>query len=229
MLGCQAASLSAKITHPSQLPARAGSGSRRALALPVVARGLGILGATALAAACTTPFAAPAEERARYLAGLRTGDCARISDAAFNEDCWLALASRSSPQTCPQLQNQHAIDECWFLAAERAGDETLCANAGEYSQDCARHLFVTALSRTFGTRGINPANDAHVERLIREYGIPAGTMRPWLEYYKWALADSGDETACRRVVDPGRREACATAIAELRDPARRGGPNPRPQ
>lgn len=180
-----------------------------------------------LSAACSSPELPTGQsaQRAAYVAALGTGACEGITVPLLAADCWLALAARTPVSACSVLGSAAARDECWFLAAERSGHFALCEEAGEFAQDCARHLFIAALPGALGEKQINPINDSRVEALIVLYGIREDTMRAWLEYYKWALS-GGDQkangAACDAVADRGRHQACSAAAAELREQGRGG-------
>lgn len=139
----------------------------------------------------------------QYAAAMKDGDCARIGDAALRADC-LAWHGR-----CEAVEGQ-AGWECWFRRAEAEGDGALCAKAGDYADDCRMHLLTTGF-RDWAPRDAGPGDaDALAATHIVAAGFAVEDLRPWSAWYRYLLERSRpfDRTACAKVADPARREAC---------------------
>jgi len=160
----------------------------------------------------------PAADRARFVEGLRSGDCSAIVDAALADEC--REANAKAPEDCDRIGGEKARGECYFQVAEERGDASLCPKAAPYADDCALHV----LSRSFLDwlpRGAKPgAHEAEAEKRIVAAGLAADDMRPWSAFYRHVLGASRpiDRAACAAVPDAARAEACArTGIAMYQD------------
>jgi hypothetical protein len=162
--------------------------------------------------------AGDAADRARYVEGLSSGECAPIRDAALRDDCREATAK--APADCEGVADPTIRGECWFQLAESTKDASLCPRAVPFADDCALHV----LSRGFATwlpKKVRPGEqEAAAEARIVAAGLAADDMRPWSAFYRHVLGATRpiDRVACDAVADLDRREACKrTGIAMYQD------------
>lgn len=170
--------------------------------------------------ACTFPSdrAGDAEDRARYVAGLASGECAPVRDAALRDDCYAATVD--SPADCEAVNDAKVRGECWFQLAESTEDASLCPRAAPFVDDCALHV----LSRGFAgwlPRRARPGEheDAAAARILAT-GLAVDDLRPWSAFYRHVLGSTRplDRAACDAVADPARRVECKrTGIALYHD------------
>ena len=165
--------------------------------------------------------AAPADDVAVYTTLLAGGSaqamsdlpaCATLADPDLAGDCALVLTGRildertgDAEELCPQVPAGVWRDECWFQEAERrrarGQDQSaarLCLKAGRFRDDCAQHLWQTAVHNLIAQAG--PA--AFAERLPRGQAIydewaphlASGTDfedRFWEKYYQNGFEGQG--------------------------------------
>lgn len=161
---------------------------------------------------------AATDPRAAYLHGLRTGECAPVTDTQLRDDCWIARVGREGVDWCGETTAGRARGECYFQLAERTGDPSLCPRATPFADDCALHL----LSRGFGE--LLPASpgekESEVAARIAAAGLGPEDPRPWSAWYRWVLGGQRplDRASCAQVAEPLRREACErTGVALYHD------------
>ncbi|MDP2307862.1 MAG: hypothetical protein Q8P18_17685 [Pseudomonadota bacterium] len=175
-----------------------------------------------LLVACATPSPRAsdpdADDRARYVEGLASGECEPIRDAALRDDCREATAE--APADCEAVGDATVRGECWFQLAESTKDASLCPRAVPFADDCALHV----LSRGFATwlpKGARPGeHEASAEARITAAGLAVDDMRPWSAFYRQVLGGTRpiDRAACDAVAAPARREACKrTGITMYQD------------
>lgn len=132
---------------------------------------------------------------------------------------------------CPRLEAGPYQDECWFLAAEahgRRGQDAsaaqLCKKAGAYKEDCAQHLWQTAVHDLIHKAGPRAMIDqlpraqklyAHWERYLG--GETELQARFWARYFQNAFEGLGviDLRWCPEVPAPALAQACEAAAIEL--------------
>lgn len=151
----------------------------------------------------------PGADRARFVAGLASGDCSGIADAALADECREATAK--SPGDCAAVGNATLRGECWFQLAEATNDASLCPNAVPFADDCALHVLSRELP-TWLPKGARPgAHEEEAARRIVAAGLAVDDMRPWSAYYRHVLGGMRplDRASCDAAPDAARREACA--------------------
>lgn len=168
--------------------------------------------------ACFDESAGDAEDRARYVAGLASGECEGVRDAKLRDDCREATAK--APADCAAVADPTIRGECWFQLAESTQDASLCPRAAPFADDCALHV----LSRGFAAwlpKKARPGEQegAAATRMVAA-GLDVGDMRPWSAFYRHLLGSTRpiDRSSCDAVADPARREACKrTGITMYQD------------
>lgn len=158
--------------------------------------------------ACVGSASGDAADRARYVAGLASGDCAAIEDPTLRDDCRQATAE--APADCEAVVDPTVRGECWFQLAEATSDASYCPRAAPFADDCAMHV----LSRGFPTwlpKGVRPGEQEEAAAAhVAAAGLAADDIRPWSAYYRHVLGSTRplDRAACDAVSDAARREAC---------------------
>ncbi len=168
--------------------------------------------------ACAGGGAPPAEDRARYVAGLASGACADIRDDALRDDCREATAK--APADCEAVGDATLRGECWFQLAEATSDAALCPRATPFVDDCALHVLSRAFPKWLPKASRPGEHEAEAAARIAEAGLAADDMRPWSAFYRHVLGSTRpiDRSTCDKVDDPARREACKrTGIAMYQD------------
>jgi hypothetical protein len=132
----------------------------------------------------------------------------------------LAKSDRSAALTaCAALGAPHGAD-CTFRLAETLGDSTLCAQAGEFADDCHLHLFSEHL-RDWIPAGARPGNvEAVAASWILDAGLSPDDPRAWSAVYRWVLGQQRplDRASCDNILDAMKRDACRmTALAHYND------------
>jgi len=168
--------------------------------------------------ACAGADPRGADDRARYVAGLASGECAGIRDDALRDDCREATAK--APSDCESVGDATLRGECWFQLAEATSDAALCPRAVPFVDDCALHVLSRAFPKWLPKAARPGEHEAEAAARITAAGLAADDMRPWSAFYRHVLGGTRpiDRSTCDKVENAARREACKrTGIAMYQD------------
>ena len=148
------------------------------------------------------------DDAARFVEGLRTGECGNIHDERLADECREATAK--VPADCEAIADPTWRGECWFQVAEATNDAQLCPNAVPFADDCALHVLSRSFDKWLPTRPRPGEHEDEAARRIAASGLSVDDLRPWSAYYRHVLGASRpiDRAACATIEDPTRRDVC---------------------
>jgi hypothetical protein len=185
-----------------------------------------------LLAACASPPPRAQVLHDAFTAAQEGGDaafagCAALADPDDRGFCELTATSatrqKGQPADCGRVTAGKWRDECVFEAADIASTVSdpadavrQCKDAGQYRQDCVRHVSVQAYRRE---GGLGTRVDAAIHEVAPELDVQ-GSWRTETRHQVYVdaarHAESFTEAACATVEDPADCIAATAEIVQLR-------------